>query len=364
MPRKTAASEPSESHQDGEPKVLHIVTLGKFIEPFINFVEENFTDFDRHIFFCFGDEELHPVRRRSNILFKSDFGSSGSAYLELFHRMYRSNKIILHGLWNIWVVRLLSIQPWLLPKCYWVIWGADLYDHKFADRSLMWQVKELSRRMVIKRIGHLITYVEADADLARQWYGARGQYHECLVYPSNLFKDYEIPAKTDSTTRIQIGNSADPGNEHFEMLKMLEDYKNEDIKIYAPLNYGPEEHMRKVAQAGSKIFGSKFVALTEFMRLDDYIEFLGRIDIAIFNHRRQQAMGNIVTLLGLGKKVFLRTDITSWDVFEKIGITLYDNSHIDLGQIDVSLSDQNRRLVKANFSSFKLKADLSEIFEA
>jgi len=364
MPRNSGAGLPSEVDRAEKPSVLHIFIAEKQIGSFVDFMEEEFTDFDKHVFFCLGDETRHPLRRRSNILFESDYRRASSAYLELVRQMYRANKIILHGLWSMWVVRLLSIQPWLLPKCYWVIWGADLYNHRFAHHDLMWQVKEFSRRIVIKRIGHLITYVEGDADLARQWYGARGQHHECLMYPSNLYKDYEVPAKTDSTTRIQIGNSADPGNEHFEMLKMLEVYKNEDIRIYAPLNYGPEEHARKVAQAGSKMFGSKFVAITEFMPLEDYIEFLGRIDIAIFNHRRQQAMGNIITLLGLGKKVFLRTDITSWDVFGKIGVKLYDSSHIDLGQIDVSIRDQNRRLVKANFSSFRLKEELSEIFEA
>jgi len=34
------------------------------------------------------------------------------------------------------------------------------------------------------------------------------------------------------------------------------------------------------------------------MPLDEYLNLLAKIDIAIFNHKRKQAMGNITTLLG------------------------------------------------------------------
>lgn len=50
------------------------------------------------------------------------------------------------------------------------------------------------------------------------------------------------------------------------------------------------------------------------MPFEEYLGLLAKIDIAILNHKRQQAMGNITTLLGLGKKYILgdRDDITSW----------------------------------------------------
>lgn len=42
--------------------------------------------------------------------------------------------------------------------------------------------------------------------------------------------------------------------------------------------------------------------IVDFMDFNEYINFLSTIDIAIFNHKRQQGMGNIITLLGMGKK--------------------------------------------------------------
>jgi dTDP-N-acetylfucosamine:lipid II N-acetylfucosaminyltransferase len=37
------------------------------------------------------------------------------------------------------------------------------------------------------------------------------------------------------------------------------------------------------------------------------------MDIGIFNHDKQQALGNIYTLLYLKKKVYLRDTISTWD---------------------------------------------------
>lgn len=344
------------------PSVLHIIQLDKFIAPFIDFVEEHFQDFDRHLFACQGDLVKFPVRRRDNIFFKSDFNRDRWFYLQLHRKMYGADKIIIHGLWNPWVVRFLALQPWLLRKCYWVIWGGDLYAYKFALPSLYWRRLERFRRIVIRRIAHLVTYVEGDVKLARKWYGATGKYHECLMYPSNLYNDIALPSKELKTINIQIGNSADPTNEHFEMLDILAPYKDRDIKIFAPLSYGPIDHADKVVTAGRDIFGEKFVALTEFMSSDQYIDYLSTIDIAIFNHRRQQGMGNIISLLGMGKKVYLRKDVTSWSVFEKQGVKLYDISCLEMDRIEDFVATENRKLIQANFSSLKLKEGLKQIF--
>ncbi len=363
MTKRSGTSLATEPQNDGRPKILHVFMAEKFIESFIDFVEDNFSNFDRHLFFCLGNEVSHPLRSGSYILFKSDYRLAIRAYAELVHQMYRADRIILHGLWNQWVIRLLSIQPWLLKKCYWVIWGADLYTRKFSRQDLMWHIKEVSRRIVIKRFGHLVTYIEGDVDLARQWYGAQGTYQECLLYPSNLYKDYDVPQKIGLTINIQIGNSADPENEHFEMLEILEPYKNEDIMIYAPLSYGHQQHALEVIEQGKRIFGGKFTAITDFMPIREYNKILGKIDVAILNHNRQQGMGNIITLLGFGKKVYMRSDVTSWSTLRKFGVHVFDVESFDLSPISADCAMRNRALIKNNFSERKLLRQLKDFLE-
>lgn len=342
--------------------ILHVVHIEKFIEPFIGFLEKNFDDFNNHEFFLFGDNGKHLIAQRKNIRFAEELNNKLLAYSDLLRLMYRAEKVILHGLWNMRVILMLSFNPWLLTKCYWVIWGGDLYSYKLAMRTKRWMIGQVFRRFVIKRMGHLVTYIDGDVELARKWYGARGKSHECLMYLSNVFSELEVPPKKSLTVNIQIGNSADPSNEHFEMLAILKKYRDEDIRIYAPLSYGPKDHAYRVKEEGERIFGKKFVALIDFMPYDEYIRFLGEIDIAMLNHRRQQAMGNTINLLGLGKKVYMRSDVSQWKFFERLGVSVFDIKNFSLAQLIDFDGSQNLEKVQKYFSKDTLITQLKGVF--
>lgn len=277
--------------------------------------------------------------------------------------MQKADKIILHGLSNIRIIQILFFMPWLLKKCYWVIWGGDLYACQLGEGNRKWKVRELFRRPVIKNMGHLVTYIPGDVGLARKWYDAKGEYHECLMYLSNIYKTLDIPNTQSDTINIQIGNSAGPSNNHIEILNKLLPFKDENIRIYAPLSYGDKAHAKEVVSKGKELFGDKFIALTDFMPFDQYLSFLGGIDIAIFNHKRQQAMGNTITLLGLGKTVFIRSDTTQWQLFKDKNIEVYDVknlSKVDLKNIENN--EHNIDVIKDYFSIKNLKSQLEEVF--
>lgn len=342
--------------------ILHVASIDKFMVPFIGFMRDNFEDFERHVFFLFSETDQSNIVNSPNIRLAGDLQSKVLAYSELLKLMYRSDKIILHGLGNIRLVQMLAFNPWLLMKCYWIIWGGDLYSYKLSNRDKTWEKNERYRRFVLKRIGHLVTYIDGDVKLARKWYGARGKSYECLMYLSNVFNELEVPRKKSLTVNIQIGNSADPSNEHFEMLQILEKYRDENIRIYAPLSYGPKDHAYRVKEEGERIFGKKFVALMDFMPYQEYLRFLGEIDIAVFNHRRQQAMGNTINLLGLGKKVYMRSDVSQWKLFERLGVNVFDIKNFSLAQwIDFDGS-QNLEKVQKYFSKDTLITQLKGVF--
>ena len=242
------------------------------------------------------------------------------------------------------------------------MWGGDLYVYQLGERNWKWKLREFFRRPVIKNMGHLVTYIKGDYELAQQWYGARGQYHECFMYPSNLYKDYQVSEKQHTGINILVGNSADPSNNHLEVLDKLETYKQEDIKIYAPLSYGNPDHAKRVIQEGKKRFGDKFIPLTEMIPFQEYIEFLGLIDIAIFNHKRQQAMGNTITLLGLGKKVYMRTDVTQWQFFQSHGMVVFDIETFKPKPMPKESVQANSLYTKDYFSKQNYQQQLSEIF--
>ena len=309
--------------------ILHIGSTGSIMNGFVNFLNENFEP-QKHTFLL-SPSPNHTLPNASNTYsLKTGWRRIFNA-ISITSRLQRSEKVILHGLFNPRLVLLLALQPWVLKKCYWVIWGADLYTYQLGKRDWKWYIKELFRRPIIKRMGNLITYIEGDVDLARDWYGATGQYHECIMYPSNLYKEIQIKPKKDSTIHFLVGNSADPSNNHMEALGKLLPFKDLDIRIHIPLSYGNKEYAATVCRQASLWFGEKAKPITELMPFDKYMEFLSSIDIAIFNHRRQQAMGNTITLLGLGKKVYIRNDTTQWQFFKEKNITVFDiESEINL----------------------------------
>lgn len=162
----------------------------------------------------------------------------------------------------------------------------------------------------------LITQIKGDYELAQEWYGAKGKYYYSFMYPSNLYKEYYLKKveKDPGKTYIQVGNSACETNEHVEVFEKLLKYKGENIEIICPLSYsGKEEYIKQVVETGYKTFGKeKFTPIVDFMIFDQYLELLAKVDIAIFNHKRQRGLGNITTLLGLGKKVYIREEITTY----------------------------------------------------
>jgi dTDP-N-acetylfucosamine:lipid II N-acetylfucosaminyltransferase len=335
-------------------KILHIAGCDKFIPPFIEFMKEYF-DFSAHDFLIMEGIASKELKITPNVHHsKRSIPSRLKHYWQAMIKMHQADKVILHGLFDIYLVIILFFMPWLLKKCYWIMWGGDFY---FPEKQ-SWIKKQ-----VIKKMGYLITSMRGDYKYVKQYYRIKGKRIDCFVYPSNLYKEYNIKPKKSSTINIQLGNSADPTNNHFEVLEQLVKCKNEDIKIFTPLSYGNEEYSQSVITKGKELFGEKFISLTEFMTFEKYLEFLSEIDIAVFAHKRQQAMGNIITLLGLGKKIYLRSDITTWDEFKEMGIEIYDVAKIDLELIGNKTKKNNIQKIKNKYSRINLIKDLTRVFD-
>jgi len=341
-------------------KILHIANCEKFIPAFIKVVQEEF-NFDEHEFqLTSGIADSELIISKNINLSKATLSAKLNHYFNVIIKMHQADKIILHSLFDIKLVQILFFTPWLLKKCYWVIWGGDLYTYQLDKRNWQWKVKEFFRRPVIKNIGNLVTYIKGDVELAREWYGAKGIERECLIYPSNLYKEYKVADVPCEAINIQVGNSADPSNNHLEVLEMLLPYKDQNICIYMPLSYGSKENAKQVIKQAKEWFGDKFVPLTELICFEEYLTFLGSIDIAIFNHKRQQAMGNTITLLGLGKTVYIRSDTTQWQFFKDKGIIIGDVEQLNI--LEVQILSENISRVKTYFSQSNYLKQLGSLF--
>lgn len=336
-------------------KNLHVCTLDKFIPPFLKFIRDEFEK-EKNEFYMIGDKIKYPYEIDTHTVQHRGF----LHYFLLIKSMYSADKIILHGLFNFKVILILTLNPRLLKKSYWVIWGGDLYAFMFPKRSLKYRLKEILRGFVIKRLGFLLTYIKGDVDLARQHYQASGKHIETIGYLSNIvYSDVSTKEKNKNNINILVGNSADPTNNHFNALDQLSKFADKNIKIYAPLSYGNKDYAKKVIHYGSSLFGDKFIGMTEFVPYSEYMNFLKDIDMAVFNHQRQQAMGNTITLLAMGKKVYLQSGTSQKDFFNMLGVQTFNLDEFD---VSIKFSGEKNSLILAEyFSKANFKKQWSKI---
>jgi hypothetical protein len=345
----------------------------KFIEPYIKSIEKYF-NFQEHKFIIISKNIDNPYYNKKENIFQYE---NKKDYFRILKDLYLADNIFLHGLFNRNILIILFLQPWLLKKAKWILWGGDLYSYKKYKKKTKMKSKifEFMRAKVIKNVEGIITYINGDYKLAQKWYKTKANLYESIMYLSN------IPSYNISKTKIsmsnhnknhvfmQVGNSADPSNNHIEILdKIKKDInKNEKIKIICPLSYGKKDHAKKVIQYGKKLFGKNFVPLKKFMDLKTYNKLQSNIDIAIFNHQRQQAMGNILTLLYLGKKVYIRDDIVTWNFMQEndIKVFSFNNSNNGLSiKIDRKVAKQNRREIDSRFNIDVFIEEWSNIFNS
>ncbi|MBM7539782.1 TDP-N-acetylfucosamine:lipid II N-acetylfucosaminyltransferase [Amphibacillus cookii] len=350
-------------------KYLHVFSGDenqKFSSPFIAFIKDNFdTKEHRFLIQVSKEQKLSAELKRFNTISANFKGAIG-----LLKEIRKAEKVYFHGL-NLskYSLAILSCQQKQLQKCNWIIWGGDLYQYHYRDKSFQAKIKEIFRKGIIRNIGGLITHLYGDYELAKKWYGAKGNYYYSFIYPSNLYKEIDLNKinKEEGRIYIQVGNSADSTNEHIEVFEKLAKFKNENIEIICPLSYsGKQEYVNEVIDKGMEIFGEgRFLPILEFMLYEDYLNLLGKVDVAIFNHRRQRGLGNISTLLSLGKKVYIREEITTWSFCEDHGLVVYsaNNDFKDvLEPISTTDIEKNHKLMKEQFSKEKLVSDWKKIF--
>ena len=258
--------------------------------------------------------------------------------------------------------------PSVLKKTYWFIYGYELERNDAgSNKKLGNLIRSLEKRYVLRRIYGHITHIRGDSERANSQFKSKAKFFYSQGYLSNVVKEPVRQLQNDysqKTKKILVGNSTSPSNNHLSVFKMLLRYKDDDILIYCPLSYGIyEEYKNDVIKTGKELFGNKFIALTEFMTLEAYNAFLAEMDIVVFNHNRQEAMGITLSLLSMGKTVYMNPETTSFRSMIERGFKVFDNALIEREGLyktrDVSL---NPALVYKSYSYKTLIDSYTVIF--
>jgi hypothetical protein len=188
------------------------------------------------------------------------------------------------------------------------------------------------------------------------------------MYPSNVFstehKNFRDKILNHDKVNLMIGNSAIPENRHEFALKVIKDSLFVNATIYCPLSYGDRQYANKIYQLGVSYFGERFNSLFDYMDKEMYLKFLSKMDIILMLQERQAGMGNIIQLLGLGKKIYFDSNAPHFIYLRKIGFIVFSVNDFNSKELTIDEAIINLNLVKKYFSLGSLQDQWENIFNA
>ena len=351
--------------------IFHIFPYEKFTNDYIVRINKLF-DSKEHIFFVYGNKHDSEIRsvKADNVIFDNQMSFVEKKRI-INKYIKESQKVIIHSLFcGLKILVLLRIKQNKYGKKYfWNIWGADLYNAYWnRNKTIKNRIVEIFRKRFIRDLP-AVGYIKGDYEFLVKNYNTNAKF-----FLASYTYDFYVPevdkSKEDmESVNILLGNSATRECQYIEALDMLSEYKDRPIKIKCVLSYPDncDAYRDEVVEYGRKIFGNKFEPLVDFMTYEKYLQLLSGIDIAIFNHNRQQALGNIAGLLYLGKRVYINPENACKQFFEDIGASVYSTRDLNSDAICKTDSDnlkiKNRKMIDLFFSDEQFAERWRRIFE-
>lgn len=331
-------------------KVLHFITDNFYINDFVESIKNQDSDND-YILLCIRKRRIRflNINHTQISIFEKE-------YRYLGNKLDQYDRVIVHFLTPTVARFLLSYAKEC--KIIMIFWGGEFYFlPRFYNQIYYSFSKKYSsrKRLIIldsiRRIFFLPSYKDVELFYQSQLlkyfaHYIQGDYKNYInVFPQNLrleyvefaYQEFITPSifpiinqkkiKPFKEINIQLGNSADPGNNHYEALLILKGI-NEKFTIFCPLSYGDRKYSNNLKKYGANLFGNRFVPLETFLSKKQYFDNLETIDVAIFPNPYQQGAGNAIQLVGMGKTVYLDSRNTLKLFFEQLGIVVFDIANL------------------------------------
>ena len=333
--------------------ILHIITYSSaFTQGFIKFMRKYFSNYS-HKFVVYGTNEVmgeecycmksyRPVDEQVKKWIKD-------CDLIIVNGLFGGEKLILYAFFS------------CIKKTYLLFWGGDFYYLK-SDYTSVCSLKKKAwnfiKKVIIQNAGGVINLVPDDFEVLSGIVKISGKRFVAPVTDDgetdDMFRRLQNVPKATNPVRILVGNSATPSNQHKEIFILLSRFSSEMFQVICPLSYGEEGYRREVIKDGIELLGDRFVPLIDYIEKEEYFRLIASASVCIFNHNRQQALGNIYAALALSAKVYLRKDTTMWKYLTKSGYQLFDVDDLK-NEIYMDIIAYNEEKSKINKEIYRKK---------
>ena len=353
-------------------KILHLATDDKFLDHAFPVFEKVFPNANDVIVFA-PQKPLRYVKLTPNYI-----ATSRSSFFN------KKPKLAQENYQNYDLIVFHSLEPSIYPELQsipsetptvWLGWGFDYYSDLLSDIPLFLEktkalpvslsgndirrrvssiVKAIIRALrmptvkikAIERISIFAPVLPSEYDLvaqSRKW----KHFPEFVAWnygtmEDNFVKGFEGASITGNA--ILVGNSATFTGNHIEALDLLHQFGVQGRQIIVPLSYGNKQYAQKLTEVGNSYFGDNFEPLMDFMLIEDYVASIKKCGYVIMNHVRQQAVGNIVIMLYLGARVFVRQENPVYAFFKDMGVSLSTVQELEVNPalLQTTLSEAER----------------------
>ncbi len=274
-----------------------------------------------------------------------------------FIRQYPFDVLVVHAMCRDkrWVVNRLVKGN---RKIVWLSWGTDIYNTSFYKKPLyqyytnrvVMQQRSGVKAGILSLLSSLyyFSYTGMFPDAAYRKAVAQVDYCATVIpdefeilnsfsffsakqvlfsYESieNMFKGRIGEEDHVTGNDILVGNSAGPESNHLDVLKAISEMGlAERRKVVVPLNYaGTPAYKAAVLKQGKHWLGENFFPLLDFYPSAAYVSLLKQCSVAVMNHNRQQAVGNLIALLWLGCRIFMSEESVVYSYLKRKGFKIY-----------------------------------------
>ena len=367
--------------------ILHLISDDKFADYAIN----QFTDLGNSSeFVVLTEDQDLKLKSIKNTKAVTVIYINSQDYIQFCKTINQYNAVILHGLFSPLQV---NIFPFLSEKVKvaWVFWGAEIYgrnDIKLIFLSFKSKIIYYSRKTkkllkgtllkpehyfadksIYKRINYCLTDVHEDFEFVKK-YTHSSMKELWYNYYSIEETVGSLANQKVNAGNILVGNSCNLENNYPDAFSALSRFDLSDRKIIVPLSYGQPWLKKIILKRGEAFFKKSFLPLTDFLERDVYNIYLLSCSTVVMNHYRPQAMGNILTSLWLGAKVYMSKRSLLFAFFQRIDIHLFSveddlkpENKEALLPLDPAKVEHNRNILKNIYGKDIMMMRLKEIVE-
>lgn len=328
-------------------KIVHVFHIeNNYSRAFVSILDEMSDPLNHQIVFTQKVEDLDHYQNYDPISFDVK-----GLFFGLNQLLKNSDKVYLHFFSTGPILFYYAFFNSWFKKTSWVMWGSDVYHFKLKKHPLKKWVYERIRKILIPKFNKFLGD-ENDFQELKRAYKPKGEF-AYISYVIPGLDQSRSTAQVSSPVHVLLGNSGDRANRHLEALDILSVYKDENIKLILPMNYGVDlDYRAEVEKKAKNLFGDKVWIIKDYLALEDYMKILEQVTIAVMNHKTQRGNGNLLKLLQLGVKVYMNDEISLYETYKKQGIftravkDIDQMSFTDFIHISNVIGKENPKLVK------------------